>query len=584
MIRMKHILNIALALAASAVVMASCGKEEGTVTGFNVDKEDVTMGADGGEDILKVSSSTEWVALASEPWVTVSPANGIGSAECSIRIDSTLVDGMRSAVVRFSPEGQSARTITVTQVGYGKMIVPDRKSVEVENTALYGDRHFDVKVTTNVEFKIEIENSGRYEWLSPEKYDVALDRGSRPRTVKIRFDWRMNPDPEERSVKIRFVPVDASVALAEDAVVEVRQKAAPKIEDNRAGDSLALLTMAEKLQASGWDTSENMKHWNSVELWDEGDEGLPCKEAVGRVRYVKFFVFSTKETIPQEVKYLKYAETISFFGNTNTMYLSIDLGNDICSLRHLKNLQIAAYGLVSLPDELAEMKQLEVLDINSNNFSTVPAILTPENFPNLKELNLIGMRRWLTTDLRNSGSSRYENGLGLHLNTADEDAMKDMRRLFRWDNLEYLALTYNYLEGSIPDFKIGEEGVTGYTEDDAIKMGLRDTIRFLYDPSFEAPAGAPKGTEIPKILPNIKSLRLNLNFLTGKIPDWILYHPHLMDWTPDTFIFSQQDRGIDSRGNVVGFSNVPVDFEYYYAAFPAYRTKYYIKEEEDTED
>ena len=155
--------------------------------------------------------------------------------------------------------------------------------------------------------------------------------------------------------------------------------------------------------------------------------------------------------------------------------------------------------------------------------------------------------------------------------------------MFRWEKLEYLALTYNYLEGHIPDFKVGEDGVTGYTEEDAVRMGLRDTIKFLYDPSFEAPAGAPKGTTIPKILPNIKSLRLNLNFFTGKIPDWILYHPHFMDWTPDTFIFSQQDRGIDSKGNVVGFSNVPVDFEYYYQAFPAYRAKYYIKEEE-TED
>ena len=463
------------------------------------------------------------------------------------------------------------------------MIALGKNEVEVENSALYNKRFFDLSVTTNVAFDIEIENTGKYDWLTPAKYEVTLDRGSRPRTVKIRFDWKMNPDPEERSVKVKFVPKDASVKLEKPAELMVMQKPAPKIEDNRAGDSLALITIAEKLQASGWDTSENMKHWTSVELWDDGDEGLPCPEAVGRVRYVKFFVFSTKETIPQEVKYLKYAETLSFFGNTNTMYLNIALGNEICELRHLKNLQIAAYGIASLPDEFKNMKQLEVLDINSNNFPTIPAILTPENFPNLKELNLMGMRRWLTTDLRNAGNSRFENGLGFHLNMADEEAEKEIKRLFRWEKLEYLALTYNYLEGHIPDFKVGEDGVTGYTEEDAVRMGLRDTIKFLYDPSFEAPAGAPKGTTIPKILPNIKSLRLNLNFFTGKIPDWILYHPHFMDWTPDTFIFSQQDRGIDSKGNVVGFSNVPVDFEYYYQAFPAYRAKYYIKEEE-TED
>lgn len=580
---MKHISNFGLALVALVGILSSCNKEDGKITGFNVDKEEITVGAEGGEELLNISSASEWVALASEPWVTISPANGVGAAQCSIRIDSTLVNDVRKATVRFSPNGEPAKLITVNQIGYGKMISLNKEEVEVENSALYNKRYFELSVTTNVEFDIEIENSGKYDWLSPAKYAVELDRGSRPRTVKIRFDWKMNPDPEERSVKVKFVPKDASVKLEKPAELMVMQKPAPKIEDNRAGDSLALITIAEKLQASGWDTSENMKHWNSVELWDDGDEGLPCPEAVGRVRYAKFFVFSTKESIPQEVKYLKYAETLSFFGNTNTMYLNIALGNEICELRHLKNLQIAAYGIASLPDEFKNMKQLEVLDINSNNFPTIPAILTPENFPNLKELNLMGMRRWLTTDLRNAGNSRFENGLGFHLNMADEEAQKEIKRLFRWEKLEYLALTYNYLEGHIPDFKVGEDGVTGYTEEDAVRMGLRDTIKFLYDPTFATPAGAPKGTTIPKILPNIKSLRLNLNFFTGKIPDWILYHPHFMDWTPDTFIFSQQDRGIDSKGNMVGFSNVPVDFEYYYAAFPAYRTKYYIKEEE-TED
>ena len=44
----------------------------------------------------------------------------------------------------------------------------------------------------------------------------------------------------------------------------------------------------------------------------------------------------------------------------------------------------------------------------------------------------------------------------------------------------------------------------------------------------------------PKILPNCTMLRLNLNFLTGKLPDWLLYHPHFLDWAPDLLIFNQQ--------------------------------------------
>ncbi|MGN0190713.1 MAG: hypothetical protein ACI39U_03575, partial [Candidatus Cryptobacteroides sp.] len=84
-------------------------------------------------------------------------------------------------------------------------------------------------------------------------------------------------------------------------------------------------------------------------------------------------------------------------------------------------------------------------------------------------------------------------------------------------------------------------------------------------------------------LPNAKSLRINLNFLSGELPDWLLYHPHLLDWFPETFIFVQQEKGIDTRGEMVGFNNVPADFEYYYGAFPKYREKYYISEQE-TED
>ncbi len=580
---MKYLMNISLALLAICCMATSCSKDDETFSGFAVDKEDITIGAEGGEDKLNVSSSSEWVAMASEPWVTISPANGVGSATCKIQIDSTLINDMREAVVRFAPVGQEAKVVSIHQFGYGKMIVPEKSEIEIENSADYNKRYFEMKVTTNVEFKVEIENNGDEQWISADKYEIKLDRGSRPRTVNMKFNWKMNPDPSVRTAKIKFIPTDSSVKLEKEAILEVDQKAAPKIEDNRSGDSLAIITIAEKLQASGWDTSESMIHWNNVELWNEGDEGLPCQEAVGRLRRVRFFIFNTKESIPQEVHYLKYAETLEFFGNTNTMYQNINLGTDICNLKYLKNLQIAAYGLVSLPNEFANLKQLEALDLNSNNFSSIPDVLTQENFPNLKELHLNGMRRWICSDLTQRNNSKYENGLGLYLNLNSEASAKGIRRLFLWNKLEYLDLTYNYLEGSIPDFKIGEDGVTGYTKADADKMGLKDTIQYLYDESVAAPEGAPKGTTIPKILPNIKSLRLNLNFLSGKIPEWILYHPHFMDWTPETFVFSQEYKGIDSKGNIVGFNNQPKNFEYYYSVFAKYRQKYEIREENTTD-
>ena len=172
---MKHISNFGLALVALVGILSSCNKEDGKITGFNVDKEEITVGAEGGEELLNISSASEWVALASEPWVTISPANGVGAAQCSIRIDSTLVNDVRKATVRFSPNGEPAKLITVNQIGYGKMISLNKEEVEVENSALYNKRYFDISVTTNVEFDIEIENSGKYDWLTPAKYAVELD-------------------------------------------------------------------------------------------------------------------------------------------------------------------------------------------------------------------------------------------------------------------------------------------------------------------------------------------------------------------------------------------------------------------------
>ena len=74
----------------------------------------------------------------------------------------------------------------------------------------------------------------------------------------------------------------------------------------------------------------------------------------------------------------------------------------------------------------------------------------------------------------------------------------------------------------------------------------------------------------PKVLPNAREMRLNLNKLRGEIPDWILYHPHLMDWDADILVFVQEGR--DREGNAVGFTNIPENFDYYH--------KFYAKREE----
>ena len=141
-----------------ALFAFSCTTEHETA--FSVSENQLVVAADGGEQTLRVTSASEWVAIASEPWVSVSPSNGYGSVDCAIRVDSSLVSTQREAFVRFSPVGQPAQTIKIQQWGFERAIVPEFTEKSIKNTARYDERYFDVKVTTNVDFDVEIESDG----------------------------------------------------------------------------------------------------------------------------------------------------------------------------------------------------------------------------------------------------------------------------------------------------------------------------------------------------------------------------------------------------------------------------------------
>ena len=546
----------------SVLLFTAC-QDENLLPRFEVDKPVITIGAEGGTEFLQVSSPTEWVAMSTEPWVSISPANGIGETKCNISIDSTLVDGARTATLYFRAVVKTPLQVSVNQMGFGKQIILEDSVLSIaSSTNSLADRYFEATVTANIPFgiKVEYEESPLIEWITPSKVELDLDRGSRPRTTTVRFDWKINTQFEER---VAHVPLNAEDVLEHPAVLTLTQEAAPTITDDRAGDSLALITIIDRLQLlSPWEVSENMQYWPNITLWEATDEeiisGEVPQDAVGRVRSADIMMCYTKESIPQEIRYLKYIETLNIYSNVNTMLLSIELGSEVCELEYLKHLQIGAFGLVSLPDDFVKLgDKLESLDLSSNNFKEIPSILTKENFPKLKRLNFIDCRRWSLYDLQKKES--YEDGIGLHFSTNENDALK---RLLLWDTLEELRLSNNYIEGQIPDFTVGQDGVEAWTEAD---VAGNDTLQNLVGR--------------PKIMPNMKRLPLNLCFFTGKLPEWVLYHPHLLDWFPESLIYMQKENGIDSNGKLVKFDNEPTDYEYYYNFFPGYREKYEIKEE-----
>lgn len=576
---MKHLLKIALGLVLCLGVFTACDDDDdnAAISGFSLSTTEVAANAEGGKETVTVSSEGEWVAKSSEPWLSISPANGFGNTECVISIDEALKNEVREAEIRFMPKGQTPQVITVTQLGYGKMIYVKETKVDLKASDLYNKRHFEAVITANVPFKIV------YEWLTekqpkadqPEEDNKLKDwlwvekknepvfnlESARPKTYKVRFEWKMNPEWIERQAKINFEPLKEGLKADEEITITpilVTQAASPVITDDRAGDSLAIQTIHERLQSDiAFNFSENMMYWENVTLWKRTDKDLPAPEAVGRVRSVNFGTVTIKESLPQEVKYLKYLETFQVYGNANTMLLNIALENHICELKYLKNLQIGGYGLVSLPEDFKKLGQTLVsLDLSANNFTGVPAVLTKENFPALRKLMLNGNRRWTVGSLKDTQYNK-DTELGFHINMNEDP--REIDQLFLWDTLEELVLSYNYLEGSLPTYEDRSEFPV-WKGDELPK----DTLSFLKDKN------------IPKILPNAKRLTLNLNYFTGELPKWLLYHPHLLDWFPEVLIFNQQEMGRDSKGAPVQFSNAPTNFEYYFKAYPLYKGKYEV--------
>lgn len=357
---MKPLFKIYLYLFAGLLFIAACNdSDEEGITGFTIDTQEVTLGAIGGMEPVKVASGTKWVAKVNQPWVKVMPANGVGSTNCEIVVDSTLSNDVRHAVVTFVPEGQPKQELKIHQTGYGKMIGLDKYEVEVANMANDDKRYFDISVTTNVKFKVEYSQAiGSWVTTNNRTPDVSLDYGARPRTLKMRFKWDMNTDPQERIASIKFLPVNAEDELEKEVTLTVKQEAAPEITDDRRGDSIAIVIASTKMRSMmNWDASERLDYWLGVTVWERTDKDV-TPEKIGRVRSVEFRLLNTKEVLPVEIGKIKYLETLVIYGNTNTSLLPSPyrIGNALAELKYLKNLTISALGITTIDKN--ELKNL----------------------------------------------------------------------------------------------------------------------------------------------------------------------------------------------------------------------------------
>lgn len=589
----------------------SCKDENELTSGFSIDKEEITMGENGGMETIQVSGDAKWQTTIDATWVRVLPSNGVGSTLCEVKVDSSVVAEPRYAEIMYMAEGGTTKTVKITQTGYMKGVFVENADQEIviENSGEYGKRYYDLKVTANIELDVAVDfEAGGAEWLKYNKRDINYDYGDRPRTFNLRFDWLTNVQESERTATVTITPKGDDANVADPLVLKFRQKSAPKITDDRAGDSLAILAIYESMNGIfEWDASENMMYWEGVELWKATDkEAKDNPKLLGRLKSVKFRLFETYESIPYQIKHLWTAKSISFSGNSNIFLKSIKLGPEICELagegKMLKELTISAYGLVELPDGFAEFgKNLEMLDLSSNNFEYKDdntfnknglGVINYTNFNKLKKLRLNKITRYDTTrDLSqvaetDSVGFRWNTGFGTFANEPTQVTNSEyFKMLLKWEQLEELSLSLNLLEGELPSDKqlIEELNIEPYTESFLNKMpyytdsiSKTDADRYLLKVDNET------GKAAPRVWPKMKSLSLNLNFLTGKLPKWILYHPYLTYWNPFSMIFTQETDAINTDKEKAGFEAEPTNLsnytnlgysESYYDVYPGRKPK-----------
>ena len=201
---------ICLLALGAGLLAASCSDDDDVNIpgGLAIDKEEITMGPAGSSEQLAISASQDWVASVSEPWLMLTPANGVGSTTGTVKIDTTLMSGRRTTDVAFLGSNGQRRTVSVVQFGFGKQIDIKEPTVEIENSGTYDERTFKSLISANVPCKIGsidysfegdltdaelAENESEREgWLLNSKDEdkltgtnlgIVLDRKDRPRKI-----------------------------------------------------------------------------------------------------------------------------------------------------------------------------------------------------------------------------------------------------------------------------------------------------------------------------------------------------------------------------------------------------------------
>lgn len=533
----KHMRTMCWAIVALTLLsLASCrDDDDDAVNSFSVDQTEMQFSNNGGTIELKVATGQTWTAEAEDDWCMVSPATGVGSGVCVIKADSSYLYKERTGRVIFYSDKGDLAEVLIKQYGYEPTIDFTEAEVPVPSYAAPEKAYVDVEAIANVPFEVVIPEEAKA-WLTLDGGSTYTPSTTIPRKQKFRFKFKTYTDFDaDRIAEVQFNQKSASTRASGETsmlnkIVKITQEKAPVIIPSREGDSLAVLAITRVINGGmGFSTSRPITHWDNIVVEERTYDyknpitGVTIKDSTElRVVGFRLSMIDTDESIPYQIKYLTELETFAAIANSNAYRKKIALGAEITTLTKLKSISLMGYGIQTLPAEMANMQSLEELDLNGNTILSLESIkdVLLGLKDKLKYLDIGGNRvsgsvMNLSTDIPRD--EKLETiGLGGDLTKYDW-LFRDMKAL------EELHMSYNYFYGSIPDL-------------DDVKDG---------------------------ILPNMKYLTLNLNRLTGKVPNWILYHKYLACWNPFLLLFNQE--GYDNKGTLAGFTNAPTKF----SEFPA---------------
>ena len=182
---------IVLSLWLCLLCTACFDKEEEVVKTFNVNvvEEVEVFQADGGTQILNITSSAEWEATTDQAWCMVSPAAG-SAGKGSIAIHTAANDGLdeRNATVTLT-SGTLVVPVTITQKQKDALTLTSSKA---EVAASGGMVQVEVKANLTFEYYIEEKAAG---WMTS-----LATRGVT--TSSLLFRVKENEDTEKREGKI----------------------------------------------------------------------------------------------------------------------------------------------------------------------------------------------------------------------------------------------------------------------------------------------------------------------------------------------------------------------------------------------